>query len=501
MPPDVGDRDAVVVTAFEKWWAEDRLYARREAMSDLVGAFPAIASIDPVTTTGTRLMDHLLRKAGVDIEERDIIDVTDAISAMGRAAVKPEVLNQLRRMLDDHRRGGAAQVIGAIGPSAARADIVATLLAALEDEDEWDTAFQIVALEALGATGAAGATQKAVKILIDLIEADDDNLADEAAEALSRARPKGLASGRAFDRLRALLEHGEPAFDGRPPGKRELAARVLGVGFAATRSRRVLDAFLDLTQGGPRDIAVALEGFRAMGPAGACDDVLDVLVPLVHQHQLARPAMSALGAMGEPAARPDVVAALLHRLCHSPESLHGTAAHTIGELGPLLVRPDVLGELLGLLINPASPARDSAAWALGLLGPAAAGADVVRALIDVLLGAGDGGLLYSCARSLGRMAPATANERVVNALFQAIERGQDDPRLHSVRAGGIRALGEIALHHPSERLLRSILSVEQRFVDEHREAQIALGNLQARGIRVIRNRAYNVLDLAASRLM
>ena len=152
----------------------------------------------------------------------------------------------------------------------------------------------------------------------------------------------------------------------------------------------------------------------------------------------------ALGRMGEAAAKPEVIGALIQRLREDEaEGVRQEAARALGEMGPAAATLEVLEALVQALQDRNSDVRSEAAWVLGEMGEAAATPEVLEALVQCLREDKDRDVRYGAAWALGKMGEAAATPEVIEALAQALR-----DRAFGVRSAAAVALGRLLPAHP-----------------------------------------------------
>ena len=130
-------------------------------------------------------------------------------------------------------------------------------------------------------------------------------------------------------------------------------------------------------------------------------------------------AAAALGQMGQAAATPEVVAALLRLLSDPVRAIRRAAVAVSGQMSQAAATPEVFAALLGLLPDPAGTVRRAAAAALGQMGQAAATPEVVAALLK-LLSDPEEAVRRAAAAALGRTGQAAATPEVFAALLRLL---------------------------------------------------------------------------------
>jgi len=153
-----------------------------------------------------------------------------------------------------------------------------------------------------------------------------------------------------------------------------------------------------------------------------------------------REAARALGRMGEAAATPEVVGALIQRLREDEDwVVRMNAAEALGMMGPAAATLEVLGALAQRLREDEDwRVRYEAARTLGRMGEAAAQPEALGALIQCLRKDEAWWVRTTAAWALGRMGAAAATPEVVEALAE---------RLREDKAGWVRGAAAEALRH------------------------------------------------------
>lgn len=217
--------------------------------------------------------------------------------------------------------GGAARVLGAIGPSAAEVAIPC-LREALFDtrESRLFGPVWVSAAEAIGRMGPAG-----VAALMELLESDNLHLVRAAAYGLHYAGSEGRPA------VPALI-------------------RVLSRNNPATRRE-------------------AIFGLQGIGPAAK--EAVPVLITMLESDDFHTQywACRALGAIGPDAA--EAVPMLIRLTKEGVTSVRRNAAAALGQIGPD-IGPEGVAALLAALQDPTEPVREQAVVALGRLGSFAA---------------------------------------------------------------------------------------------------------------------------------
>jgi HEAT repeat protein len=358
-----------LVDIIDRPFDRERLYAIRQLRS--------MRSAEPEVVFS-------LKRAAEDTNQAVRISALDALGDLGPAAANaaPTVIAAVRAA-DESVRSSAIVALGKIGPAA---DVVTTLIAALESELD---ILQKMAADALGHIGSAAA--EAVPVLIETFQRNprsshydgkEANLHDHALAALAKIGPAVIPA------LIAVLE--------TPQGYYDIcnAADVLGmIGPAAADAVPALISCLESSDRILYDSSVII-ALGKIGPAASC-------------------------------AVPILIDVLIHDLEHARGCGH-FAADALGMIGAGAT--EAVPVLVAAFDGPRYWIRDNAETALAKIGPPA-----IPALIDTLQRSSRRHIRERAAGSLSQMGQAG-----VPSLIACCASSRK-----AVRQSAVRALAKI----------------------------------------------------------
>ena len=224
------------------------------------------------------------------------------------------------------------------------------------------------------------------------LRSDDPEVRRRAVRALGRL---GLRA------IQALAER--LGYEETPWVRRDVAEVLRAVG------RAWYEIFLRRLRDGTTEARErAADALGWMGQAAAVPEVLPALVLCLETDtypSVRRAAADALGWMGQAAAAPEVLRALAGRLRDEDRAVRVAAAWALGRMGPAAAAPEVLEALAERLRDEDPAVRRAAADALRAMGPAAATLETFRALAGCLRDR-DRDVRRAATEALVRLAPA-----------------------------------------------------------------------------------------------
>ncbi len=349
------------------------------------------------------------------------------VAALEKSTVRDHFSRKLRDGSVDER-ARAALVLGRIGtPEWA----TVPLLGALDRSRPWQV--RRTAAWALGQL----ADRRAIPILVETLKDEREEVASEAALALSAIGELAAPS------LISSLSSDQPSV-------RQMAVKALG-----NMGDLAMGPLLDIAQDEQQPDHTVRGAAEALGLLGDQRAVAPLVALLrIRNGRLAASAARALAAIGEPAVQP-LISSLPTRSAEL--ALRGAIVDALVDIG----EPSI-GPLIQSLDSPSSPVRNAAVEALTRIGPTA-----IAALVAALRTEN-----WDLRRRIAQILGQIGEPSLVGPLIQLL---RDDDAGVRVRAAQI--LGQIGQEHAVEPLIDSMQHDPDEFV--RRTAIKALASLRS----------------------
>jgi Trypsin-like peptidase domain len=402
----------------------------RDARASAANAFAALPRGTPLGAVGPRL-EGLLTGGDEDLQEA----AARAAAGLSDMPLTPVMFTALEAMLRTKDRQRLLSVLGALAGIASRAaagEIIARLVSLLEDEGEDDIG--LGAATALSNMGTAAARPNVVAALGRLLETSDcrtrycasivvRGIGDEAVTTLLPAIKRLLQQPDDYSQAHAVV--------------------MLSGTRGSTLSADVLDRLaVLLNESDARLTATIAWAVTHIGQAAAAPAVVSALVNLLaHEDRDLRD--NAEHALRRVAIKQSVTAETVARLCkllvHRDTAIQQSAVRVIRGMGDIVAAQPFLDRIVSLTAHSRPDVRKAALQILEGLGPAAANEKVIGAVAKHLKKSATAirvvpilGPEAAAIRVVPALGPAAATQSIVSNLMEHVV--SDRPLIHAAAA-------------------------------------------------------------------